>query len=198
MSCAHCGANCTESGNDMTMETFEQALRFADYCDSEGISLGGGEPTIHPLFWQFFGMSFSVGTPWLATNCSMTDITLKLIKMAQKDCIGLRLSMDHWHDDVADEIHDAIEYMGNIYPNKRDGMLEVVKHIENVTAVGRGKNIIDSKEGCLCPSIIIQPDGSIKQCGCEDAPIIGTVYDLDLQFEFNCHKDIELYQEDVA
>jgi len=80
MSCAHCCFSCTTQGEDMSIETFKNCLEF----DNEYIILGGGEPTIHPLFWQLLGLSISSGEVWLATNGKETSIALALAKMAKK------------------------------------------------------------------------------------------------------------------
>lgn len=57
MSCEHCCSNCTAEGQDMSYETWGKALAFVLDWGGETISLGGGEPTLHPLFWQILGES---------------------------------------------------------------------------------------------------------------------------------------------
>ncbi len=56
MSCEHCCYSCTHEGEDMSLETFRNCLGFDEYN-----TLGGGEPTIHPLFWQFLGRICAMG-----------------------------------------------------------------------------------------------------------------------------------------
>lgn len=49
MTCAHCAANATAIGEDMTIKVFKKAIKSA-IGQSEEIYLGGGEPTLHPKF----------------------------------------------------------------------------------------------------------------------------------------------------
>ena len=53
MECAHCGFSCgPEKRRYMTMEVFEAAMKIAsNRC--EYITIGGGEPTNHSLFFDF-------------------------------------------------------------------------------------------------------------------------------------------------
>ena len=51
MTCAHCCYSCSpRKRNFMSKDVFVKAL---DLCDLDDISIGGGEPTLHPLFWDF-------------------------------------------------------------------------------------------------------------------------------------------------
>ena len=41
-------------GEDMTLDTFKAVM---EHCAGDYISLGGGEPILHPNFWEFLGLS---------------------------------------------------------------------------------------------------------------------------------------------
>ena len=91
MSCEHCGMNCTEVGEDMSLEVFEACLL---ECD-EMLPIGGGGPTIHPEFNNFLLKAIgAVDYVWLATNGSMTETALTLAKLAKRGVIGCALSLD--------------------------------------------------------------------------------------------------------
>jgi Radical SAM superfamily/4Fe-4S single cluster domain len=50
MMCSHCSINAGPDGQHMSMETFEQVLRFIDWTEIPLILISGGEPTLHPEF----------------------------------------------------------------------------------------------------------------------------------------------------
>ena len=33
-------------------------------------------------------------------------------------------------------------------------------------------------KGCVCPEMIVKPDGTIRACGCDDSPVLGNVNDV--------------------
>ena len=100
MSCAHCCGNCTAKGVDMSQKTFDAAINLAENY-SETISIGGGEPTLHPRFWQFLGQCLGTfDSVWLATNGSKTKTALQLANMAKKGILGVALSQDTYHDPI--------------------------------------------------------------------------------------------------
>ena len=178
MSCEHCCYSCTEKGEDMSLDVFRAALEM-----DENISIGGGEPTLHPLFWQMIGESIAnCEYVWLATNGSQTNTSLALAKMAQKYVIGCELSQDDYHDRIDQDVIDA-------FTNMDDG-----RGIRNVTAreINAGRCDFGSDEGCVCQDLIVEPDGTIKACGCEDAPTFGTVFDTEIPEDWEigeCHKE---------
>lgn len=52
--CAHCMQCASPERNEyMSRETFGQALRFSQEIKSRVINISGGEPTTHPLFFEF-------------------------------------------------------------------------------------------------------------------------------------------------
>lgn len=176
MHCEHCCYNCTADGEDMTPETFRAALALDD-----NITIGGGEPTLHPMFWQFLGEAIaSCEFVWLATNGSQTSTALALAKLAQKGVIGCALSQDDYHAPIDERVVKAFTRTKKGYPSY-DRDTNDCREIRNVTTheINAGRCDFGS-DGCVCPELHVNPDGTIKGCGCADAPYLGTVFDFKL------------------
>lgn len=181
MSCEHCGMNCTKEGQDMSVKTWNKAIALAENYDSS-ISIGGGEPTLHKKFWNFLMESIgSCENVWLATNGSIKKTALTLAKMAQKGIIGCALSQDDYHDPIDQEVINAFNRDYGDYGkyDKHDiygRNVEDCREIRDVTGKEINAGRCDfGEEGCVCPDIIIKPDGSIMACGCDDAVSFGHV-----------------------
>ena len=175
MRCGHCGYSCEPGkGEHMTMATFHAALGVTQDL-GQHLVLGGGEPTLHPHFESITlqAMAASEESPLLiVTNGTHKRRSLMLATLAKQGCLDAELSNDVWHDDsmVNIEVYHAFE-----------GRLRNVTGKE--VCVGRflETSCLDwgdvEHNNCVCPDWTVEPDGTIKQCGCEDAPIIGNVTD---------------------
>lgn len=175
MRCAHCCYSCTTRGQDMPLETFRNALK----CSDDMIALGGGEPTIHPLFWQMLGESLAAvdETVWLATNGKETQTAVALARMAKKGIIGCALSLDEYHSPIDEKVIAAFTRnngpmnVGYSREDTHDG-----REIRDVSGkevrAGRCKTGTDE---CCCSELIVKPDGSVYGCGCKGAPCFGNV-----------------------
>jgi MoaA/NifB/PqqE/SkfB family radical SAM enzyme len=167
--------NCYEDGEDMSIETFKKALVLEEY-----VALGGGEPTIHPQFWEMLGLAIgNCEHVWLATNGSQTDISLALAKMAKKGVMGCALSQDAYHDAIDDDVIKAFtkekKQSQSIFGGEQNNDL---REIRDVTGKEINSGRCDfGKDDCVCPEFVVEPDGTIKGCGCADAPTIGNVHD---------------------
>jgi len=154
MSCEHCGMNCTAQGEDMTPKTFKNAL---SYCD-EVVSIGGGEPTIHPKFKQFlFDAIGHCEYVWMATNGSMTEIALTLSKMAKKGIISCALSQDPYHDPIDEKVVEAFtQGQKNALAGEHD-----CREIRNVygNEINGGRCDFGKEDGCICSGLIVRPNG---------------------------------------
>lgn len=171
MMCDHCCSRCTPDGEDMDIETYINALAL----DDETVSLGGGEPTLHPQFWEFMGLALgNVEYVWLATNGTQTQIALALARMAKKEVIGCELSLDMYHDrDMVDDV--VVEAFEKLEHGIRDITHNYTK---DPIRAGRYLDLMgedDGEEGCVCSEVVIKPNGDIMACGCEDAPLMGNV-----------------------
>ena len=78
MSCAHCCYSCSMRGKHADYNTVVDMISFArDY--TEMISIGGGEPTLHPRFFDILKHCLTdFDYVWMATNGSQTEIMRRL------------------------------------------------------------------------------------------------------------------------
>lgn len=177
MTCEHCCYSCTEHGEDMTLETFRNAIEY----NPDSVSLGGGEPTIHPLFWQFLGEAISrcEDFVWLATNGKITNIAVALAKLAQKGIIYCELSQDDYHDPIDEEVYEAFhvdDYWNHSYHKYKGETGNMGIRTTKVIDVGRAKeNELGVIHSCCCSELVVQPNGDVYSCGCPDAPCFGNV-----------------------
>lgn len=178
MRCPHCCAR-THAGmpfEHMNLKTYRKALSLSlDYSGS--VSLGGGEPTLHPDFWQFFGLALSapyIESLWLATNGSKKETTLALAAIAlESNVVGITLSQDAYHSPISDEV---VAFFGTHKDSleTRDVTYDVID-----TGFATDNQLGSTTDICACPETFIKPNGDIFMCGCEDALQIGTVWDFD-------------------
>jgi MoaA/NifB/PqqE/SkfB family radical SAM enzyme len=194
----------------MDMTTFRQALEVAkdhgDYIVLGGgeptlhgdyIVLGGGEPTLHPHFEKMLLESLAVSdeiSPLVVTNGTHKRRALMLAQLADKEVISAALSTDAYHDldMISNEVWEAFEsrqQQANRKGTRREFQRDVSGKEVNV---GRWleTNAIEWEEvdhkDCACDSWIVEPDGTIKQCACHDAPIVGNVKGEGIFPKYNC------------
>ena len=186
MSCPHCLYSCEQGkpGEFMSKDTFNTALDLAakmgDYA-----TLGGGEPTLHPKFWDFMGKAIGSACEgvWLATNGSTTQTALALAKMAKSGVIGCALSQDEFHDPISPEVIKAFTRSPKGYSETTSG--SDCREIRNVSGnvVDKGaaheNGLGDVANKCGCPDVHVKPDGRIFMCGCADSLYLGTIKDID-------------------
>jgi organic radical activating enzyme len=168
MSCKHCGMSCTKKGEDMSIETFRNALNFND----DSITIGGGEPTLHPLFWQMLMESVAKSeNVWMATNGSQTEIAITLASLAKKGVLGVALSLDEFHDPIDPKVVEAFQNIKRDYSGSED-CREIRNVSDNLIKSGRCK---DGKKGCICEDVFFKPNGEVRMCGCRNSPVIGNI-----------------------
>lgn len=185
MRCAHCCFSCgPRTGMHMEWGTFLDAVNLAQDW-GESISLGGGEPTIHPRFKQMIELlenAKGIDYIWMATNGKKKSVVWWLIdyieNYTRKD-ISIELSLDPYHELIDYRLEaffrrqDAIRFDTHGHFGvrntsiSRDGIINVGRAVES--GVGQ------QNEHCICPSIMVLPDGRVKGCGCPESPIIGNV-----------------------
>ena len=217
MKCRHCCFACTARGTDMSRETFHKAIELASEHESS-ITIGGGEPTLHPHFqeflmhavWELAGQSNSSGSPavYLVTNGTNENISLTLAQLAERGVIGCRLSQDQYHDQslVTDRVRAAFkrpnrELYGSANFRDEYDCRETNGEILNVIAMGRAKKWGNRSmiAGC-CGGVFCTPRGNLYACECKQARL-GTVYDprdvVPEHFQGGVCSQLEDYKTDV-
>lgn len=141
-------------------------------------TIGGGEPTVHPRFWEFLGIIFSYNHPrhtifyGLVTNGAIKQSALALLMLAKNTDMGFNvsLSQDAFHAPIDSEVISEFQRL------KHD-----IRRVdaESVRPAGRGKAFYNEHRfgvNCGCEGPIIDPKGRIYKCSCKTEQI-GTVFD---------------------
>lgn len=167
----------------MSLEVFRAGLTLAVKRDPyTDITIGGGEPTLHPLLFQFLDEAIAATTRrsvFIVVNGSNKELALKVAEMGQKGLIDAHMSYDQYHDlsMVDPAVIEAFRNQG--WRGLWGGNERPWRNPESVIKQGRAiKQIPESKrvDDCCCPVWMIKPSGIIKQCGCNKAPSVGNVY----------------------
>ena len=171
----------------MTCTTFRAALELAEQR-GDSITFGGGEPTIHPQFWEFFGLAIGRfhDEPgiYMVTNGKKTETALALAALAKGGIMGVSLSQDEYHDRIEPEVIQAFtrdKYANTMYgfvhrsdTDNRD--MRGISSPNRIIMAGRAKtNGIGNVDECFCDDIVVEPDGRLWECGCRTRAF-GTVF----------------------
>jgi len=153
----------------MTLETFRNALDASYDC----VTLGGGEPTMHPMFMTFLHEVFSHPkrlAVLVITNGSNKKIALHLASLNRtKEDFRAKVSVDDFHDPIDQEVKDAFGESHCHNPNKYSPPYKMGRWLETIG------EITEDVETCVTDGNIIKPNGDIFQCACNDAPSYGNV-----------------------
>lgn len=180
MKCRHCCFSCTNKGIDMEWGTYQKALQLASEHGAY-IAIGGGEPTVHPKFWDYIDMALDdefIEGVWLATNGKRKKDALKIVEYMREYAdykFSAELSQDEYHDPVCSEVVEAFERVGDSRTRPTRGAIRNVSG--RIVKQGRAeKNEIWSETGCACDTLFIDPEGCIWNCGCKQVQF-GTIWD---------------------
>lgn len=188
MTCEHCCFSCTEEGEDMSLDTFRKILSMNK---GNYITIGGGEPTLHPEFKHFLIEAIASCDVWMATNGSVKDNALLLARLAERGVLGCDLSTDHYHDYgmVDPDVREA--FKPTEFSDDKRGYRDVSRNVQNV---GRAADTgVGIEDGCACSGLMIRPNGDVHWCGCPDAKKLGNVNtDFDVPDD---HGESECYTE---
>jgi MoaA/NifB/PqqE/SkfB family radical SAM enzyme len=167
----------------MSMATFRKALAMGN----EYLTLGGGEPTLHKHFDTMLLESMASvgpeGEVLVVTNGSITRRALTLAKLGKAGVIASQLSQDEYHDPIAHEVVEAFESFEPRPYDSTPGVRNTTRQNEPQPQ-GRAIELLgleppEERDGfeCMCSTYIVKPDGTIRQCGCDDSPTVGNVDD---------------------
>ena len=169
MACPHCGFACTAKGEDMSIETFKNYVKYCEAYDI-GVEIGGGEPTVHPQFWDFIGIALcSSQKVWLCTNGKKTADVLKLIDLADLGRLSVLLSIDEYHDPIDEKVKHAFVSRELMNYNNIG-----TKRVNKMNLAKAGRQKIGS-EHCFCNITILKPNGDLYGCSCDVAPCFGNI-----------------------
>lgn len=177
----------------MGRETFVLACILAEEMGGF-IDIGGGEPTVHPLFWDFIGIALryspgqskSLYIPMLATNGKIEKDAMALARLAKRGVLRVDLSLDRFHEPISYQVIEAFEDSSGLVRTRTDHRL-----IRDITfggkidpaPFGRAKDWANPKD-IRCPGndLSVVPDGTIYACGCR-TKTYGTIYQPELPEE---------------
>ena len=159
MTCDHCCMSCgRRAGKHMDMEVVRKACQIASEYE-EFITIGGGEPTLHPNFMEIFGLVLLSATndytPFIVTNGTNKELTLKLLRCKSIQC---EVSLDDgYHDSsmVSDEVKELARKQ------------QATRNVRRISKTGRGKNISGAEKICVCNDTFIDVNGNVYLCGCK-------------------------------
>lgn len=146
MECAHCLYACKPGkGKHMSLSTFRKAVDIANDYESS-ITIGGGEPTLHPDLLMMLGYcslltSDEYMTPFMVTNGTCDEKTWRVLMRAKHmGNIDVRVSKDPWHDldMIQDYVWDDCDSQ-KLWWGNADDRPEYGSHTRTITPRGRAK-----------------------------------------------------------
>lgn len=184
MTCEHCCFAAKKSGRRMSDETFGAALELACNIGSP-VTIGGGEPTLHPKFKQFFIEAAEAYQrkqlelpPLVITNGSITKIGHWLLDLFENEqfevCIAL--SQDAYHNEIDQYLVERWNRVAKNYKKFRRQSLSSceIRSVSRIINTGRAVNnsnliheYFKDNNTCPCEDSFIDPIGNIFACGCK-------------------------------
>lgn len=159
----------------MRFDTFVQAVSLAKKRDLH-VCLGGGEPTVHPMFVEFVNIALRFlkpGTIGVVTNGKIAGRATFLAGLAKRGYLTAMLSMDKFHEPISNEVVQAFHNLGaiqNVTLARRNPRHIVGREMQRRHILQRPK-----KDPCVVEGMFVKPDGRMMQCGCPDAPMMGRI-----------------------
>lgn len=100
--CRHCGSNCTSIGQSLSVQDVEKVLTSVQSAHPM-ICLTGGEPLLHPDFFEISKLVRSLGFSWgMTTNATLIDDETALkLRQAEMSTVSVSLDgLEHSHDSL--------------------------------------------------------------------------------------------------
>jgi len=185
----------------MSLYDFRRGLRWA----GEYITIGGGEPTIHPDFKEMINIALdekwsgNIESITVIHNGKFAKMSKWLYNLTMDGVIDGHLSLDQYHDPIDQAVEDMWRRSSRIWnTTERREAQPAGRAIEEV--YGYSQEDEDYAEcvqdaDCMCSTQLIKPDGKIYQCGCEDAPVVGDLESGPDIWVSDCHRSPEFQHE---
>lgn len=168
MTCKHCCMNAvslkSKKAAFMSRLVIEQACLIA-HRHGDWITLGGGEPTLHPDFMFAFGMGIlHAGELGLlvVTNGTNKDLTLRMLDLSHAAKEGATL----FSCEVSKDIFHDVRLVDPVVYEKAQRTRSIRDVSHRVIAKGRGRNLAEHV-CCTCETIHVSFDGTVHKCGCK-------------------------------
>jgi MoaA/NifB/PqqE/SkfB family radical SAM enzyme len=203
MTCAHCCYSCNKNGKHADYDDVMDMINFLSDRGEEYVTIGGGEPTMHPRFFDILKECLNrFDSVWMVTNGSKTKSMFRLSNIidgndvesfdctcGEEDCIcehdyiyqegklTVALSQDGFHDPIDERIVKLWSRNANQHRHTGYEIRTVDRSSDNIVAQGRAKKNGYYGKHCVCSTPIIKPNGKIRLCGCTNSPVIGDVWE---------------------
>ena len=156
--CPHCMECSNPNGKHMDIETFRNAIKFANSIGSNIITLSGGEPTTHPDFFMFckalnnvYKKPFSVvsnGT-WCLENSWNDDIP-KIERQIRRMCSDFKyfVGMQVYSNNLFYKDYDAIKSKEQYFKSLGEKVNFDEEPIHSMQDLGRARTCDVAKKMC--------------------------------------------------
>jgi MoaA/NifB/PqqE/SkfB family radical SAM enzyme len=193
----------------MSREDFHAAIQLAKDHDGN-ITIGGGEPTLHPLFseflmyavWELACVRESLEMPsvHIVTNGSNTELALNIARLAKQDVISAAVSKDQYHDPIDPIVYTAFETPTAARFQKAGDNRHINRGSGRIVPAGRAKSWGNHPSKCPCEAVFISPKGNVYPCGCRKTCLGNVSEQVSLCAEHllgYCENDRKNYKEYV-
>jgi hypothetical protein len=176
----------TVKGQDMDREIFVKAIVLAEQYGAS-VTIGGGEPTLHPLLFDFLGIALASDfecKPHVITNGKLKAPALKLARMARANVIGAELSIDQYHERIDPRVQTAFTRDDRHSLQHDYNDLRGIRTVERISHMGRAAdNEISTDKNCACDALFAAPNGTLWACA-HKLEQFGDVFDPDIPQEY--------------
>ena len=192
MACEHCCMSTSKYIKGVNMDlgiakaVIDMAAEWGTY-----LSLGGGEPTLHPEFKEILRYGLAAyqhagdGALWMATNGKKRKMANWVLKKAYREqdidpdnpLFTVELSQDDFHEDIDLRTVEAFKQYGSSYGSpysggSRNSAIRTTSW-EQVSDSGFAReNGLGQTDKCACSAIQLKANREVRLCGCDDAPVM--------------------------
>ena len=116
LSCAHCGSSCTSSGESLSVADVETTLKSIS-GDKPAVCLTGGEPMLHPNFFEIAECVRNMDFLWgMTTNATLIDgAAAERLKQAGMSTVSVSI-------DGMEQSHDTLRHRQGAWKKALNGL----------------------------------------------------------------------------